>query len=77
MTLSAAAPAPMIVDAPAPASLSRNGLWVLILGAVLISFSGIFVKISELGPTATGFHSCSSPCRSSGYGCGTGGAQDP
>ncbi|MES1151246.1 MAG: DMT family transporter, partial [Dongia sp.] len=28
----------------------------LVLGAALISFSGIFVKLSEVGPTATGFY---------------------
>ena len=37
-------------------AVSPHGVWVLILGAVLISFSGIFVRISELGPSATGFH---------------------
>jgi drug/metabolite transporter (DMT)-like permease len=34
----------------------RLALPGLILGAVLISFSGIFVKLSEVGPTATGFY---------------------
>ena len=34
----------------------RLAVWVLLGGAVLISFSGIIVKVSELGPTATGFH---------------------
>ncbi len=38
------------------ASSSRPALALLILGAVLISFSGIFVKVSELGPQATGFY---------------------
>lgn len=38
------------------ASSGRFALAVLLLGAVLISFSGIFVKISELGPSATGFY---------------------
>jgi len=38
------------------ASQSRAALAVLLLGAVAVSFSGIFVKISELGPSATGFH---------------------
>jgi drug/metabolite transporter (DMT)-like permease len=33
----------------------RLALPVLILAAGLISFSGIFVKLSEVGPTATGF----------------------
>ena len=35
---------------------ARFALPVLLLGAVLISFSGIFVRLSELGPTATAFH---------------------
>jgi drug/metabolite transporter (DMT)-like permease len=34
----------------------RFALPGLVLGAVLISFSGIFVKLSEVGPTATGFY---------------------
>lgn len=29
---------------------------ILILGAVMISFSGIFVKLSEVGPTTTAFY---------------------
>jgi drug/metabolite transporter (DMT)-like permease len=41
---------------PAVPAQGRLALWALFLGAVLISFSGIFVKLSELGPTATGFH---------------------
>src|SRR5260370_26470471 len=56
MTLTASAPLATIVAPPVAAGPSRYGLWVLFLGAVLISFSGIFVKISELGPTTTGFH---------------------
>jgi drug/metabolite transporter (DMT)-like permease len=32
------------------------GLPALIFGAALISFSGIFVKLSEVGPTTTGFY---------------------
>jgi drug/metabolite transporter (DMT)-like permease len=59
MTLAAAPTAAVpaaTVAAPPAAGSSRYGFWVLILGAILISFSGIFVKISELGPTATGFH---------------------
>src|ERR1700733_13246951 len=40
---------------PAPRG-ARYALPVLLLGAVLISFSGIFVRILELGPTATAFH---------------------
>lgn len=37
-------------------SADRFALPVLILGAVMISFSGIFVKLSEVGPTMTGFY---------------------
>ena len=37
-------------------SPDRFALPVLILGAVMISFSGIFVKLSEVGPTMTGFY---------------------
>ncbi len=55
MTLTATSVAPSIAAAPATRG-ARYGLLVLVLGAVLISFSGIFVKISELGPTATAFH---------------------
>jgi len=43
------------VQAAAPAP-SRLAMPVLLLGAVLISFSAIFVKASELGPVATGFY---------------------
>lgn len=35
---------------------ARLGLVVLIAGAITISFSGIFVKLSELGPSATAFY---------------------
>jgi drug/metabolite transporter (DMT)-like permease len=38
------------------ASHSRAALPLLLIGATAVSFSGIFVKISELGPSATGFH---------------------
>ena len=41
---------------PAIPAQGRLAVWVLLLGAVLISFSGIIVKLSELGPTATAFH---------------------
>ena len=37
-------------------SANRYALPVLILGAVMISFSGIFVKLSDVGPTMTGFY---------------------
>src|SRR5262245_35292392 len=36
--------------------VDRWALPVLILGALMISFSGIFVKLSEVGPTSTGFY---------------------
>jgi drug/metabolite transporter (DMT)-like permease len=43
--------------APVPEGTAhRFALPVLILAAGLISFSGIFVKLSEVGPTATGFY---------------------
>lgn len=38
------------------AGTARFALPVLIFAAVLISFSGIFVKLSELGPTTTGVY---------------------
>ena len=44
------------VIAPPARRGARFALPVLLLGAVLISFSGIFVRLSELGPTATAFH---------------------
>ena len=44
------------VARPASPRAAHLALPVLLLGAVLISFSGIFVRISELGPTATAFH---------------------
>lgn len=34
----------------------RRALPLLIVGAVVISFSGIFVRLSEVGPSATGFY---------------------
>lgn len=34
----------------------RSGLAALILGAVAIGFAPIFVRLSEVGPVATGFH---------------------
>jgi drug/metabolite transporter (DMT)-like permease len=37
-------------------TVHRLALPGLVLGAALISFSGIFVKLSEVGPTATGFY---------------------
>jgi drug/metabolite transporter (DMT)-like permease len=41
---------------PSAETVHRLALPGLILGAGLISFSGIFVKLSEVGPTATGFY---------------------
>jgi drug/metabolite transporter (DMT)-like permease len=38
------------------ATAHRLALPMLILAAGLISFSGIFVKLSEVGPTSTGFY---------------------
>lgn len=34
----------------------RHALPLLVLGGVTISFSGIFVRLSEVGPSATGFY---------------------
>lgn len=34
----------------------RSGLAALVLGAVAIGFAPIFVRLSEVGPVATGFH---------------------
>ena len=47
--------APAATPAPAPTH-AKLALPVLLLGAMLISFSAIFVKASELGPVATGFY---------------------
>ena len=41
--------------APVPGFV-RLALPALVLGAIGIAFSPIFVRLSELGPTATGFH---------------------
>lgn len=38
------------------AGRARGTLAVLVLGAVAVSFSGIFVRLSELGPSATAFY---------------------
>lgn len=40
----------------APASASRFALAALVIGAIAIAFSPIFVRLSEVGPTATGFY---------------------
>lgn len=34
----------------------RPGLMILVVGALLVALSPIFVRLSELGPTATAFH---------------------
>jgi len=39
-----------------PDTYASWALSILVLGAVLISFSGIFVKLSEVGPTTTGVY---------------------
>src|SRR5262249_53470639 len=41
---------------PAAHAHPRIAVLVLISGAILICFSAIFVKLSELGPVATGFY---------------------
>src|SRR5512138_2158619 len=47
---------------PADRPLSdRLALPILLLGAVSISFSGIFVKLSEVGPISTGFYRMALP----------------
>lgn len=38
------------------ASRSRFALAALVIGAIAIAFSPIFVRLSEVGPTATGFY---------------------
>ncbi len=37
-------------------SLARTGTLQLLAGAVIISFSAIFVRLAEVGPTAAGFY---------------------
>lgn len=39
-----------------PAASTRFALALLILGAIMISYSGVFVKLSEVGPQTTGFY---------------------
>lgn len=41
---------------PTPARSERLPLLALLAGALAIAFSPIFVRLSELGPTATAFH---------------------
>lgn len=45
-----------IALAPARRRAERIALAALLVGAVTIAFSPIFVRISEIGPTATAFH---------------------
>ena len=44
-----------------PSTADRLALPILLLGAVSISFSGIFVKLSEVGPISTGFYRMALP----------------
>jgi len=44
------------VSAASPRMTQRWALAALILGALAIAFSPIFVRLSEVGPTATGFY---------------------
>jgi drug/metabolite transporter (DMT)-like permease len=39
-----------------PAPGSRAALWQIVLGAFLISFSAVFVKLAHVGPTTAGFY---------------------
>ncbi len=51
--------ASMAEYAPSIAGTARASRWAvtaLLLGALAIGFSGIWVRLSELGPTATSFH---------------------
>ncbi|HEX6980473.1 MAG TPA: DMT family transporter [Alphaproteobacteria bacterium] len=45
-----------LIPAAAVARTERIALIALLAGAVAIAFSPIFVRLSELGPTATAFH---------------------
>ena len=46
----------LAVTSPEKISAAKLGLLALIIGAVGIAFAPIFVRLSELGPSATGFH---------------------
>lgn len=46
----------MQTSSPPPTAAERRALLLLIAGAVGIAFAPIFVRLSELGPSATGFH---------------------
>lgn len=47
---------PSASPAPAPRLRQQLALAALVLGALAIAFSPIFVRLSEVGPTATGFY---------------------
>jgi drug/metabolite transporter (DMT)-like permease len=49
-------PAPRCGVEPSSAESSRLALPALLVGGIAIGFSPIFVRLSELGPIATGFH---------------------
>jgi drug/metabolite transporter (DMT)-like permease len=53
---STAAASPSPVAAPARGGAGRHALPVLFAGAVAIALSPIFVRLSEIGPTATAFY---------------------
>ena len=55
--------APGAVGAPRGLRASRLALLALFVGGVVLASSGIFIKLSEIGPTATGFqrHFLSAP----------------
>jgi drug/metabolite transporter (DMT)-like permease len=56
MSATAASPAATSAARQRAERQSRAALGVLLAGAILICFSAIFVKASELGPVATGFY---------------------
>jgi drug/metabolite transporter (DMT)-like permease len=47
---------PMHTPPPHSDGAQKIAVSALILGALFMSFSGIFVKLSEVGPTSTGFY---------------------
>lgn len=49
-------PTPAAADAARQTARQRLALIALVLGALAIAFSPIFVRLSEVGPTATGFY---------------------
>jgi drug/metabolite transporter (DMT)-like permease len=52
----ASAATPRTLAAPARGGAGRHALAVLFVGAVAIALSPIFVRLSEIGPTATAFY---------------------